>query len=161
LGAPPRSSRRHALPAFRRIQAPPGPGRPHRGRVRQHRRDPDPGADGLLMIRSLLRFWETWFGEPLRKGEAVSLAYRQSEAGRRPDWKTITVLLTVAVSLTIQNYAPVPDWFEPVGGFIARCLGASETPFAVARLARLTWWAVVSILTYTALPVLVIKLGFR
>ena len=56
----------------------------------------------------LLRLWETWLGEPLRKVEAESLAYRLSDDGRRIDWKTPVVLLTAAICLTLQQYTSHP-----------------------------------------------------
>jgi uncharacterized protein len=117
----------------------------------------------------LRKLWETWFGEALRKVEAQSLQYRQSEAGQRVDWKTITVLLTAALCLTVQNYAN-PSWVRPAVGFLAGLVGGPDGERAAVdwldawtadRLGHLTWWASVAVLTYAVIPALVIRLGFR
>jgi uncharacterized protein len=121
------------------------------------------------MTRLLLKVWETWFGEGLRKVEAESLAYRQSEAGRRADWKTVTVLLTAALCLTVQNYATL-GWVRPALGSLAWALGGPDGERAAVgwleawtadRLGELAWWAAVAVLTYAGIPILVIRLGFR
>src|SRR5262249_2469500 len=121
------------------------------------------------MTRLLRKLWETWFGEALRKVEAQSLQLRQSEAGQRVDWKTIAVLLTAALCLTVQNYA-TPAWIRPALGFLAGLFGGPDGERAAVDwldawtadpLGRLTWWASVAVLTYAAIPALVIRLGFR
>lgn len=118
----------------------------------------------------LLRLWETWLGEPLRKVEAESLAYRFSDAGRRIDWKTPVVLLTAAAALTLQNYTANPTQVASVVRFV---VNAVSGPVAAAevettlrewgghQIIRLVWWAGVSVLTYAFLPFLVLKLAFR
>ena len=113
------------------------------------------------MSHVLLAVWESWFGETIRKVEAESVAYRESEAGRRPDRKTIAVLITVAVCLTVQNYTSGPEDLIP----LARYIGADATAdrlsgWAIDPLDRLTWWAIVVSLTYTVGPVLLITVGF-
>jgi membrane protease YdiL (CAAX protease family) len=114
--------------------------------------------------------WERWFGEPLRKVEAASLAYRLSDAGRGPDWKTVTVILTTAVCLTLQNYAGNPDRLTTVAGFAAEQLDGPDAANAVRttltdwnedQRVRLTWFGVAAVLTYAVIPGLVVTLGFR
>lgn len=94
-------------------------------------------------------------------------------AARGPDWQTIAVLLTTAVTLTIQWYifkSSKLDWLEP-------CLTATGLTDAYARglevvggmpnglpnrqLAGLLFWAVGSLVTYVVLPVFVIKIVMR
>jgi membrane protease YdiL (CAAX protease family) len=119
------------------------------------------------MARLILWLWERYFGEAVRKVEAESLAYRQSAGGRGPDWKTITVLITVAVSLTVQNYFSTPGrvaWVVvPVAGLVGAedAVAAKLRDWDADRIAHLTWWVAASVLTYVAIPVAVIKLGFR
>jgi len=118
----------------------------------------------------LLAIWNRYFGESLRKIEAESLDYRQSEAGRSPDWKTIAVLVTVAVCLTIQNYAGHPSRVRGVAGFVVRTVAGENSALRVQQeldmwssnqADSLTWWAACSLLTYTVIPILVLKLGLR
>lgn len=118
----------------------------------------------------LLRLWNRWFGEPLRKVEAESLAYRLSDAGRGLDTKTVVVILTAAVCLTIQNYAAAPDRLIPLAGFVANLVDGPTAREGVAatlrtwthtRGPRLTWAGLCMILTYTVLPVIAIKCVFR
>lgn len=118
----------------------------------------------------LQRIWNRWFGEPLRKIDAESLAFRASEAGQGIDWKTITVILVAAVSLTIQNYTSSPDKLVPVCGMIAERASGPEARKQIAdtlndwnsdKGARLTWFGICLILTYTVLPLTAIKLLFR
>jgi membrane protease YdiL (CAAX protease family) len=117
-----------------------------------------------------LRFWDRWFGEPLRTIEAESLAYRLSDAGRGLDWKTITVILTAAACLTIQNFAGAPDRLTPLCGFFAEHTYGPEArreiietlnAWTLDQGIRLTWFGACSILTYTVLPLIAIKLLFR
>ncbi|MDB5307615.1 MAG: amino terminal protease self-immunity [Gemmataceae bacterium] len=122
------------------------------------------------MPRFIRDIWERWFGEPLRKVEDAALAYRLSPAGRGLDWKTVTVILTAAACLTIQNYASHPDRLTPLAGFVAdRAVGPGARrevevtlrDWTHAQGPRLLWSGITAVLTYTLLPVLVIKLAFR
>jgi membrane protease YdiL (CAAX protease family) len=121
------------------------------------------------MARLILFLLDRWFGDAIRKVEAESLAYRQSDVGRRPDWKTVTVLLTAAACLTAQNYASNPGRVTPVVGFVAGMAGPDVRQRAEAKLAALAndqlssliWWATAAVVTYTVVPVLVIRFGFR
>jgi membrane protease YdiL (CAAX protease family) len=121
-------------------------------------------------MAALIRMWNRWFGDPLRRVEAESLAYRLSHAGQGLDWKTITVVLTAAACLTIQNFAMAPDRLTPLCGFVAELTqGPDARRQVVAQLeawthdkgARLTWFGLCSILTYTVLPILAVKFLFR
>ncbi len=118
----------------------------------------------------LLRLWETWLGEPLRKVEAESLAYRFSDDGRRIDWKTPVVLLTAAACLTLQQYTANPGQLVSVARFVANTFSgpgaATEVEGALRKwgsdqLTNRLWWAGVSVLTYAFIPFLVLKLVFR
>ena len=121
--------------------------------------------------RSLLhRIWNRWFGEPLRKIEAESLAFRHSEAGQRLDRKTLTVILIAAACLTIQNYSMAPDRCIPLCGFVAERVSGPEARKEVAatlrawtsdQRIRLPWFGICAILTYTVLPMFAIKVVFR
>ena len=123
-----------------------------------------------MIATFLLNLWNRYFGETLRKIEADSLADRQSAAGRGPDWKTVAVLLTVAVCLTLQNYTGHPTRVKPAFEFIANAVGGPESETAVrqkldkwanSQSDSLAWWAACAVLNYTLIPLLVIKLGFR
>ncbi len=116
----------------------------------------------------LLSLWEKWFGEPLRKVEADSLAYRLSDPGRRIDWKTPIVLLTAAAALVLQNYTAHPTQVVSQARFVANTFGGSASASAVETkllkwsndpLSNRIWWALVSAFTYAVIPILVLKLG--
>src|SRR5438067_4170045 len=102
-----------------------------------------------------IRIWNRWFGEPLRRIEAESLAFRLSDAGRGLDVKTITVILVAAACLTIQNFAAAPDRLTPLCGFIAeqtqgqdarREVIATLNEWTVNKGSRLTWFGLCTIL---------------
>ena len=122
------------------------------------------------MIRFLLAIWDRWFGEALRKVEAESLAYRQSDAGQRLDVKTITVVLTAAACLTLQNYYSSPDRLGPLAGWVVGVVSGPEAAGEVRKTLQewtatqgpcLVWGGAVAVLTYAILPGLVIKLWLR
>jgi membrane protease YdiL (CAAX protease family) len=90
-------------------------------------------------------------------------------SARGPDGHTIAVLLTTAVTLTIQQYiftsSKLP-WFErwltAVGAFDAYARGLEAVGgMPGGRLAGLLFWAGGSLVTYVVLPVFVIKLVMR
>lgn len=121
------------------------------------------------MLRPLFSLLDRWLGEPLRKVEAASLAYRQSDAGRRFDTKTVTVLLTIAGCLVLQTYTSHPARLIPVAPAVARLVAGPEAGAAVERqllawdtnyfTSRL-WWAAAAVLIYTVPPILVIRFVF-
>ena len=112
------------------------------------------------------RRWR-YFSEPLEQVESQS---RQHVAGGTyVDWKVIVVLLTTAVSLTLQEYlfssehlGTVVRALEPAraGGLLDGICAASRSPENQA-LAGLIFWAVGSWITYVVIPLLVIKLVLR
>jgi membrane protease YdiL (CAAX protease family) len=122
------------------------------------------------MLGLAWRFWERYFGEPLRKVEAESLAYRLSDAGRRADWKTPVVFVTAAACLILQQYTAQPTSVIGPAKFLAFTFGgpdaAGEVEAALRRwasdpLAARLWWAGVAVLTYAAIPLLVLTFAFR
>lgn len=121
------------------------------------------------MPRLLLTIWNATFAETVQRIESESAAYRNSNTGRQPDTKTMLVLLTVAVCLTIQNYSQSPDRLVPLVERTASLTGWPDAETVVSHLyqwssdplTRLTWWGITVILTYTVLPLLVIRYVFR
>ncbi|VTR92629.1 caax amino terminal protease : Abortive infection protein OS=Nitrosomonas sp. (strain Is79A3) GN=Nit79A3_3094 PE=4 SV=1: Abi [Gemmata massiliana] len=122
------------------------------------------------MTKLLLHVWQTWFGEPLRRVEAESLAYRLSDEGRRVDWKTPTVLLTAAICLTLQQYTATPGQVLGTARFLASTFGGPDSAAEVDtllrkwsgdQLAARLWWAGIAVLTYAIIPLLVLTIGFR
>ena len=112
------------------------------------------------------RRWQV-LSEPLGRVERES---RQHVAdGRSVDWQVIVVLLTTAVSLTVQEYlfaaedlGAVIDALQKINaGWLLDVLSkASRSPQDQA-LPGLIYWAVGSWITYVIIPVLVIKLVLR
>ena len=124
----------------------------------------------FFMPRLLVRVWERYFGEPLRKVEAESLAYRLSDAGRRADLKTPAVLITAAACLVLQNYTDHPNQLAGVVGAVVNAVaGAASGAGVEATLlrweqdqpTRLLWWALNAVFCYTVFPILLLKLVFR
>src|SRR5437588_13030663 len=64
--------------------------------------------------RPLIQFWQRIFAVPLRRIEEETQAYLASNQARRPDWKVMTVLVTVAICLTLQKYLSVPAILGPL-----------------------------------------------
>jgi uncharacterized protein len=114
------------------------------------------------------KLWE-FVAEPLRRANEESRAYLASPAGREVDRKTITVLLTAAVALTMQYYLCRVDQARSAAGLLdgiglsgaadsIRAYLDSLTPDGIDRW---TYWALACFLSYTVLPVLLIRLVFR
>jgi membrane protease YdiL (CAAX protease family) len=121
------------------------------------------------MLNTLRHYWDRWFAEPLRKVEADALAYRL-DPNRGPDWKTPIVLLVAAVSLLVQNYTTATYQVITELTWLARVLAGPETAADVYDTLRRwgndplgsrVWWALVSTVTYVALPIVALKLVFR
>jgi hypothetical protein len=122
------------------------------------------------MVALLRRAWNRWFAEPLRCVEAESLAYRQSPAGQRFDRKTVTVVLTAAVALTLQNYfgapsalIPILKWGAGLAGDPAAVDGVNATlmRWTTTQSHRLMWFALLAFVLYAVIPGLIVKLAFR
>jgi membrane protease YdiL (CAAX protease family) len=123
------------------------------------------GREGSLFHR----WWEQTFAEPLRRIDDECRAYLASDASRRPDWKVMIVMLTVAVSLTIQNFfghlsqvASVAAVFRFVGlDMLADGLLSLRQGTANPQLTELAYWSLSWIFVYFVIPALAIKLIFR
>jgi membrane protease YdiL (CAAX protease family) len=118
----------------------------------------------------LIRAWDRWFAGPLGKVEAESLAYRQSPAGRGLDRKTISVVLTAAACLTVQNYTGSPgamaENIETAAGLVGaggavRGVCATLDRWSADQGTRLVWFALNAAATYTVLPAVVVLVVFR
>ncbi len=112
-------------------------------------------------------FLSRFFVEPLARVDRECREHVESHRGF--DWQTTAVLLTTAVTLTLQEYifssANLPRFerwlerlslMEPYVGWLEAVGGAPG-----GRLAGLLFWAAGSLITYVALPVLVIKCLLR
>jgi membrane protease YdiL (CAAX protease family) len=120
------------------------------------------------MFRLLAYVWERWFAEPLRKIEADALSYKLSDAGKHTDWKTITVLVTAAACLILQQYTSNPGRVTSTAAFVANHIDGPEAAAKVQTALRKwhadplvshLWWAGIAVLTYAAIPILVLKLA--
>jgi len=93
------------------------------------------------------RTWSGWFGETVERVEAEAERYRSSEAGKRPDWKAVWVLIVAAVALTGQNFWQ--NYFKPYT--IADRLGlpidlVSQLAFAIGCV---FWYVIPAVLFIT------------
>ncbi|MGL6096259.1 MAG: CPBP family glutamic-type intramembrane protease, partial [Fimbriiglobus sp.] len=81
---------------------------------------------------------------------------------QRFDGKTVAVLVTVAVCLTVQNYFSHPAAVGPVFAALGWVESAEQLQeWNRDQNARLAWWAGTAVLTYLVVPALVIRVGFR
>jgi len=118
---------------------------------------------------AMYRFFQRVIVEPMVQVDADSRRYLALPAARGVDWKTIGVLVTAAVSLTLQNYFGNADGFARIAHGLAKIgfedLSASSLAWLrdqdSGALNRLACWALGSFITYTALPLVVIRFGFR
>lgn len=108
---------------------------------------------------------------PLREtfDRAQHEALRQAVESPAVDWKVIGVLLTTAVTLTLQEYVFRSGNLDQLLR-LAETLGAGRLALWVRelivtpqdrRLAELLFWACGSLVTYVVIPGLVVKLAFR
>jgi membrane protease YdiL (CAAX protease family) len=106
-----------------------------------------------------------FFREPLRRVEADSRAFLASDVGRRPDRKVIIILVTAALGLTVQRFFAMEDGLPRVAGLLRQAglpdVADDFNAAMAAQLNRLTWWAVVSLVVYVAVPMLIVRLAFR
>jgi len=112
------------------------------------------------------RRWQ-YFSEPLERAQSESR--RHVVDGMSVDWKVIVVLVSTAVTLTLQEYLFASENL----GKVVRVLGQTDLgrlldpPGATGglsqnrALAGLIFWAVGTWITYLAIPALVIKLVLR
>jgi membrane protease YdiL (CAAX protease family) len=125
---------------------------------------PDPSPRSTLR-----RWWDEFAVAPLRRAEDEARGYRDSPAGRGVDGKTLTVLVSAAVLLTLQRFLTLPaelDWTVD----LLRAAGLNRTaeglaaflgPAQADRLERLAGWAVGCVVCYFAVPALIVRLVFR
>jgi membrane protease YdiL (CAAX protease family) len=114
--------------------------------------------------------WRRIIRDTVRHADEESVAYLAARAGKT-DWRTIIVLTTTAVALTIQEYVFKGDHehLDRVPG-ILHWLGLSRLAAGFKthalsydnwELTRLSYWAVGRLVTYVLLPLLVIRLVLR
>lgn len=111
------------------------------------------------MRRLVLNLWNAWFGAAIAQVEADAERFRTSPDGKRPDWKTMWVLVVVAVSLTGQNFwhQSIRQIFHPNDPVIdlgARFGLSWEITALLAFAGGCVFW-------YCVPAVLLIKLAFR
>jgi len=109
--------------------------------------------------------WLDFFREPLGRVQAESRAFLASDASRRLDGKVILVLLTAVLALTVQQFVAMPECLEPIAAMLRGLgllgLAADLAEATSTQLGRLTWWSVISLLVYVAVPMLVVRFVFR
>jgi uncharacterized protein len=114
------------------------------------------------------RLWQ-WFIEPLHRAQEESRSYLASSAGQRFDYKTLSILVLTAVSLTLlhflgfdNGYLRAARFLELVGlDRLAESFVAQLTQAGDRSLPRLTWWVAVCVTTYFVLPALLLRFGLR
>lgn len=118
-------------------------------------------------LRKQTTWWQAagdFVAQPLRESLTEQRDYLDSPEGKRPDWKTMVMLVSVAVMLTLQNYyvtsgssfleAPYVRWCERM---LASSSWLREDDHG--RLAALSYWTLGNFVIYVAIPAVVV-LGF-
>ena len=106
---------------------------------------------------------------PLRAAHEEQRAWLASPESRRFDTRTAVTLVTVAVMLTLQEYAFQSGHLDTLIKLIRPILptGAAQwleglaTHPQTTRLAHLTFWAIGQVIVYLLIPALIVKLVFR
>jgi membrane protease YdiL (CAAX protease family) len=139
--------------------------------TREHLQESETGTRSTLpaLLTGVRTAWHSVFGEALGRVEQDTRAYLNSAASLGPDYKTITVLVTAAVCLSIQRYLFFPDLLtvalKPValaGGSEFAAWSESEVrQLADTRIGSLLFWCLTCCLTYFVIPSLVIRLLLR
>jgi membrane protease YdiL (CAAX protease family) len=115
---------------------------------------------------STMRRWRSrYFTQVQMETDALSAAYMASTPARLANRKTAIVLVTAALVLTCINYAATPYWLisalEGVGW--DRLATTAEDLFLGPHQGfnKLMFWGLVQVLSYVAIPLLVITLVLR
>jgi uncharacterized protein len=121
---------------------------------------------GMMPSDSTMRRWRSrYFTQVQRETDAISAAYMASTPTRLANRKVAIVLVTAALVLTCINYAATPYWLisglEGVGwdGLAT----AAEDLFLGPDQGfnKLMFWGLIQVLSYVAIPLLVITLVLR
>lgn len=119
---------------------------------------------------ALSRWWREFVVAPLRRADDEARAYLDSPAARRLDGKALTILITVAVMLTLIHYLCMQNEaannvarLRAVGldRFADRVQGFLSPSDRGHELQRLTWWAGGVFVFYFVIPALIVRLVFR
>jgi len=111
------------------------------------------------------RFWQWQFAAPMRRVDQESREFLASNASHSADRKVVTVLVTVAVCLTLQRYMPVGDLLSRALQ-LAATLGGADVLLPLSTrvqqagftpIGRLFYWSLACIVTYYVIPGLVIR----
>jgi membrane protease YdiL (CAAX protease family) len=115
------------------------------------------------------RWWRGFIVAPLRQANAEARAFLASPAGRGVDRKTVAVLLTAALVLTLHYYQGRPDdlqWVADLLGFVGLARAADGVRRWIAAIHeraidRWTYWALAGFVSYGVVPALAVRLLFR
>ena len=112
------------------------------------------------------RWWRRYFGDVQAETDAASTAYLAITPAGVANRKAAIVLVTAALVLTSLNYGTTPEWLVSlldgigVDGLANR---ARDAFFASERqqFNTLMFWGAIELLSYVAIPVVVIRLVLR
>lgn len=113
------------------------------------------------------RWWSgiaTFIADPLIEAENERTNFLDSPKGSKADARTITILISVAVLLTLQHYLLAGDVFVSIVQWmhsIAPDLAATLFQEANLQLSYLLYWALGQTLLYLVVPVVQILFFFR
>lgn len=114
-------------------------------------------------------FLDSFFLAPLRRAADEQRQFVAGDEGRRPDWRTMTVLVAAAFILTAQNYLVVNGRF----GLLSNLPSLVLTADAAANWTRIVEagenreffrhadWGAGLIVTYVVVPACLVRFAFR
>lgn len=116
---------------------------------------------------SAAKWWNgitTFIVDPLTEAEKEREKFLASAKGAKPDWRTVTVLVTTAVLLTLQHYLLAGEVFVSMVQWmrsIAPDLAHAFFQEANLQLSYLLYWALGQTLLYLVVPIVQILFFFR
>jgi len=117
----------------------------------------------------LVRWQRDFLVAPLRQADDEARAYLASPAGRGVDRKTVAVLITAALVLTLHYYQCRPDDLLWVADLL-RLFGLARAAdgvrdwivaIQVRAIDRWTFWALTGFVSYGVVPALAVRFVFR
>jgi len=109
------------------------------------------------------------FNSTFQKTESDSLEYRQSQGGKRLDFKIVALIVVVCISLVMIEYIGKEPGYRTFIDFLNRISFNSFADFLSSKLDhgsntqlnRLAYWVACIITFYVLLPFVLIKLFFK
>lgn len=119
-------------------------------------------AAETVIDRSRRRLWQTYVTDVARDADEASGEYVRDQANGRPNLEMASVLIVVALSLTIINfYAKRYGWVPGFAGLFGSDPASVESALDNSQLGRFAIWTGVQLIAYVGLPLILIVTVFK